>query len=290
MFESLLTISLVGLGVGIVFSMPIAGPVSILITSHGLKGQFRYCVTAAIGAAIVDWGVCFIAVHGFTRLFSWVVDFVPYILFGGSIVLFIIGLRIVKARFDFDHLDITKPSFQRIIKAKEKSGFWTGFFLNVSNPSIFFGWLMSSFVVMSIVASHGLNVGGIDHLIGNNVVIVNSFANNNSVTKEMMKPPKVPRIVQADPSKPNQKPEGKENYSELFHWFFSLSYAFFVALGTVIWFCLLAYFLVRNRTKLKIGLITKMIHGLGIFLCAFAVYLMGNAMGLFTSLVRAIPK
>ena len=290
MIESLITISLVGLGVGIVFSMPIAGPVSVLITSHGLKGQLRYCVTAALGAAIVDWVVCFIAVHGFTRVFGFIVDFIPYILFGGSIILFIIGLKIVKARFDLEHLDIKQTGLRRFIKVKEKGGFWTGFFLNASNPSIFFGWLTSSAVVMSFVASFGLNVGGIDHVIGNNVVIVNSFASNHSMTKEMMKPPRVPRIVNADASRSLKRQESEGKYSSIFQWLFSLSYAFFVAVGTVVWFCVLAYFLVRNRKKLKIGLITRMVHGLGIFLCVFAIYLMGSVMGLFASLMRVIPK
>jgi hypothetical protein len=143
---------------------------------------------------------------------------------------------------------------------------------------------------MSFVASMGLNVGGIDHVIGNNVVIVNGFASNHTVTKDMMKPPKVPMIVEAKSPRQQSEPESQGKYSELFQLLFSLSYAFFVAVGTVIWFAVLAYFLVRNRQKLKIGMITKMIHGLGIFLCAFAVYLMGSAMGLFTSLIRAIPK
>jgi threonine/homoserine/homoserine lactone efflux protein len=289
MIESLITISLVGLGVGFVFSMPIAGPVSILITSHGLKGQLRYCLFAALGAGIVDLVVCFIAVHGFTRLFGVVVDFVPYILFGGSIILFIIGFKIVKARFDLEHLDIKQSGLRRFFKVKEKGGFWTGFFLNASNPTIFFGWLTSSAVVMSFVASMGLNVGGIDHIIGNNVVIVNSYANSHSVTKEMMKPPKVPRIVEANTPRLKRQADPEE-YSDLFQWLFSLSYAFFVALGTVVWFSLLAYFLVRHRNKLKIGLVTKMVHGLGIFLCVFAVYLMGSAMGVFNSIIRAIPK
>jgi hypothetical protein len=84
--------------------------------------------------------------------------------------------------------------------------------------------------------------------------------------------------------------EVQGKYTDLFHWLFSASYAFFLALGTVIWFCILAYLLVRHRAKLKIGLITKMIHGLGIILCIFAVYLMGSAMGLFTSVSRALPR
>jgi len=284
MWESLITISLVGLGVGIVFSMPIAGPVSILITSHGLRGQLRYCITAALGAAIVDLAVCFIAVHGFTRLFSMVVEFVPYILFGGSIILFIIGLRIVRARFDFAHIDQQQTGLKRFRKVEEKSGFWTGMFLNASNPSLFFGWLTSSAVVMSFVSSVGLDVGGIDHVLGNNVVIVNSFANHHQVTKDMMRPAKVPRIQptpQMRAAPPEPPPQHSEKDSKLFQWLFSLSYSFFVAVGTIIWFCLLAYFLVKNREKLKVSLISRVIHGLGIFLCAFAVYLMGSALGFF---------
>jgi threonine/homoserine/homoserine lactone efflux protein len=264
--------------------MPIAGPVSILITSHGLRGHLRYCITASLGAAIVDLAVCFIAVHGFTRLLGMLVDFVPYILCGGSIILFIIGMRIVRARFDFTHLDINQTGLLRFRKVKEKkSGFWTGMFLNASNPSLFFGWLTSSAVVMSFVSSVGLNVGGIDHVLGNNVVIVNSFANHHQVTKDMMRPAKVPRIVEATTQKSTPGPEQAGHNSNLFQWLFSLSYAFFVAVGTVIWFCLLAYFLVKNREKLKIEWISNVIHGLGIVLCAFAVYLMGSALGFFTS-------
>jgi threonine/homoserine/homoserine lactone efflux protein len=258
--------------------------VSILITSHSLRGHLRYCITAALGAAIIDLAVCFIAVNGVTRLFGMVVDFVPYILFGGSIILFIIGLRIVRARFDFTQLDLDRPGLMRFRKVKEKkSGFWTGMFLNASNPSLFFGWLTSSAVVLSFVSSVGLNVGGIDHVLGNNIVIVNSFANHHQVTKEMMKPAKVPRIVESTIQRPLPPPDDKGRNSTLFQWLFSLSYAFFVAVGTVIWFCLLAYFLVRNRAKLKVELISKVIHGLGIVLCAFAVYLMGSALGFFTS-------
>ncbi len=273
MFESLITISLVGLAVGIVFSMPIAGPVSILITSHGLRGHLRYCITAAVGAAIIDMVECFIVVHGFTRLLGVIVDFIPYILMGGSVLLFIIGLRIVKARFDFDHLDLKSTGLRRLLKVQEKkSGFWTGFFLNLSNPSLFFGWLTSSAIVMSYVASVGLNVGGIDHLLGNNVILVNSYANQHSVTKDLLRPHNVPKIVEAETTRTSPPPAEEGKYWTLFHWLFSLSYAFFVALGTLIWFSILSYLLVRHRAKIKVQLVSKLIHGLGIFLCAFSVY------------------
>ena len=180
MVESIVTISAVGLVVGIIFSMPIAGPVSILITSHGLRGQLRYCFTAALGASIIDFTVCFIAVHGFTRLIGIFAEGIPYILFCGSIFLFIVGWKIVKARFDFEHMDIKQTGLKRILKKQEKSGFWTGLLLNASNPSLFIGWLTSSFIVISFVASLGLNVGGLDQMLGNNVGAINNMAKDRS--------------------------------------------------------------------------------------------------------------
>ena len=39
MIESIITMSIAGFLTGFIFSMPIAGPISIMITSNALKGQ-----------------------------------------------------------------------------------------------------------------------------------------------------------------------------------------------------------------------------------------------------------
>jgi threonine/homoserine/homoserine lactone efflux protein len=283
MLNSFLTISLVGLAVGIIFSMPIAGPVSILITSHGLRGQLRYCLTAAIGASIIDFIVCFIAVHGFSTLFGLYQYIVPYVLFGGSIFLFIVGLRIVKARFDFDHLDVKQSGLKRVLKLQEKSGFWTGLLLNASNPTLFLGWLTTSFFVMSFVSSVGLNVGGLDHMLNNNVVTVNSYANHTDKDKQIPGIT-VPKTMKTPAVRQTEKGAAEDVSSPPAQIFYSLSYAFFLAVGTIIWFSVLAYLLVRHRAKVSVNLISRVIHGLGIFLCGFAVYLLWRAVNVFTPL------
>jgi threonine/homoserine/homoserine lactone efflux protein len=278
MLESLITISCVGCAVGFIFSMPIAGPVSILITSHGLRGELRYCLTAALGAAIIDLLVCFIAVHGATKVLGLYAAVVPYALLAGAGLLFIVGMRIVKARFDFNHLDVKKTGVMRFWKLQEKNGFWTGLLLNASNPSIFFGWLTSSFIIISFVSSLGLHVGGLDHILVDNVDSVNKLAGQASGSEDI-----IPRIV--TPKQPTvpldeENPE-QTNQSELFQLFFSFSYASFVAAGTIVWFSLFSYFLVRNRKKLRIDIISKVIHGLGMFLCGFALFLVWRALDIF---------
>ncbi|MGB7567633.1 MAG: LysE family transporter [Chitinivibrionales bacterium] len=284
MVESIVTISAVGLVVGIIFSMPIAGPVSILITSHGLRGQLRYCFTAALGASIIDFTVCFIAVHGFTRLIGIFAEGIPYILFCGSIFLFIVGWKIVKARFDFEHMDIKQTGLKRILKKQEKSGFWTGLLLNASNPSLFIGWLTSSFIVISFVASLGLNVGGLDQMLGNNVGAINNMAKDRATSKEMIHSIKTPKAFITPAKSLTKTNVDLERPSPVFGLLFSLAYAFCVAVGTIIWFVPFSYFLVRHRTKLRVDLISKMIHGLGIFLCGFALYLMVRVIFIFTRL------
>jgi threonine/homoserine/homoserine lactone efflux protein len=281
MIESLLTISLVGLAVGFLFSMPIAGPISILITSHALRGQLRYCITAAIGASLIDMLVCLIVVNGFSRLLGKYADYVPYFLLVGSVILFIIGIRIVRAKFDFEHIDLKKTGLQRVIKIKDKSGFWTGLLLNASNPSIFIGWLTSSFIVLSFVASLGLNVGGLDQMLGNNVAAARTLTKKAGLKQENMK------VISAAVAKETElsalhthiQPVEIPQMPKYFRLFFSASYALCVAIGTVIWFIPFSYILVRFHQKIKVGIITKVIHVLGIILCCTAIYLMGRAIG-----------
>jgi threonine/homoserine/homoserine lactone efflux protein len=278
MLESLITISCVGCAVGFVFSMPIAGPVSILITSHGLRGELRYCLTAALGASIIDLLVCFVAVHGATKVLGLYAAVIPYALLAGAGFLFIVGLRIVKARFDLNHLDVKQTGIMRFWKLQEKNGFWTGLLLNVSNPSLFFGWLTSSFVILSFVSSMGLNVGGLDHMLVDNVASVNKYASHNPGSSGVIPSIAAPKLPLA-PLDGEKADQG--NPSGLFQMLFSFCYAFFVAAGTIVWFFLFSYLLVRNRKKLRVDIITNVIHGLGMFLCGFALFLVWRALDIF---------
>jgi threonine/homoserine/homoserine lactone efflux protein len=281
MLESLITIACVGFAVGFIFSMPIAGPVSILITSHGLRGELRYCLTAALGASIIDLFVCFIAVHGATKVLGLYATVIPYALLAGAVFLFIVGIRIVKARFDFNHLDVKQTGIMKYWKLQEKNGFWTGLLLNASNPSIFFGWLTSSFVIISFVSSLGLHVGGLDHQLVDNVASVNKYASHNPGRGDIIPSIAAPRLPSVPP---DQKSVEQQTPSELFQMFFSFSYALFLALGTIVWFFLYSYFLVRNRKKLRVDIISNVIHGLGIFLCGFALFLLWRALDIFITL------
>ena len=73
--------------------MPIAGPISILITSSALKGRLRYCNMVSLGASIADFAYVFVAVFGLTRLYSFYKPAMPYIFSVGSIFFLYLGYQ-----------------------------------------------------------------------------------------------------------------------------------------------------------------------------------------------------
>src|ERR1700683_3414934 len=174
--QSLLLLSAVGLLVGFIFSMPIAGPVSILITSNALKGKTKYCQQAAVGAAGADFIYVFLAVLGLTKFYAFFRPAMPYILLGGMIFLFFLGYK------------ISKTNMQEVSAKENKAGKWnirnglfTGFMLNFLNPTLFISWLTSSFIVITLVASLGFNTAGLNDRVDKSFTTMNSPGKDSSL-------------------------------------------------------------------------------------------------------------
>src|SRR5674476_134409 len=124
MTESIITMSIAGLLAGFIFSMPIAGPISILITTNALKGRLRYCNLVNIGASFDDFVYVFIAVFGLTKLYSLYKPVIPYIFSFGSLLLIYLGYKIYRTKIDIEHLE-DKTHIIEKIKKKEKGAFYT---------------------------------------------------------------------------------------------------------------------------------------------------------------------
>ena len=77
---NLIIISVIGLLVGIIFSIPVAGPTSIVIASNALNGRIRYCILLCIGASFADLVYVFISVYGLTMFYDLYKPYIPYVL------------------------------------------------------------------------------------------------------------------------------------------------------------------------------------------------------------------
>lgn len=257
MTESFITILLLGLLAGFFFSVPIAGPISILITSNALKGNTHYCNRVAIGGSLIEFIYVFIAVFGLTALYSLYNSIIPYILIIGSIFLFVVGIKIFKMKLDIEEIVKGKLKKEKYLK---KGGLRTGIFLNATNPSLFLGWFTSSFLLLTFASSIGLNTGGLDLLMQENVTSI------EEITGKHLKP-----LEEFENGIKIQ--EFSEEKESLPKGILSLTYAGSVAIGTVIWFYFLTKFLIKFRNKLNINLLNGIIKVLGLILIIISIYL-----------------
>ena len=268
MTTNLITISIIGLIAGFVFSMPVAGPVSIIITSNALKGKLRYCNLLALGASFADFLYVLVAVYGITHLFTLVSPVIPYILGAGSIFIIYTGIRIVRTKFDLEHID-EESSLSGLHGRREGGGIYTGFMMNFLNPTLFFGWMVSSFIVLSFAASAGFATGGLATSVDENIDQIRKI--DHTITEK----PEIPSYLKIDTLKIFKQTGGAKKTDPIpgySHLLISLLYSFFLAAGTVLWFFILAFFLVRFRKNLNINVINHLVQGLGIVLCLFGLF------------------
>ena len=86
------------------------------------------------------------------------------------VFLIYLGYKISKTKVDLEQIDEKNKVAK---KRKERGGFWTGFLLNFLNPTLFLGWLTSSFIIISIVSALGFNTGGLDKTVDTSFKTIN---------------------------------------------------------------------------------------------------------------------
>lgn len=248
--------------------MPIAGPISILITTNALKGRLRYCALVNIGASFATFTYVFFAVFGLTKLYPFYKPAIPYLFSLGSIFLLFLGYKIFRTKIDIEHFGENSFLSEKI-KKKERGGFYTGCIINFLNPTLFIGWLTSTFLVISFVSSLGFNTGGLNIVVDKSVKEISSI--EGSVTEDLkVLSPESFEIIKTPESKNNH--DGQTNFPAYFHLLISVFYALFLSLGSIIWFYILSSFLVRFRKAINIMFLSGFIKSLGVVLCLFGLY------------------
>jgi threonine/homoserine/homoserine lactone efflux protein len=268
MTSSILTVTITGLLAGFICSMPIAGPISILITTNALKGRLRYCILVNLGASLATFAYVFFAVFGLSKLYSLYQPAIPYLLALGSVFLLFIGYRIFKSKFDFEQLE-NKNQPKDKVKKKEISGFYTGCMINFFNPTLFIGWLTSTFLILSFVSSLGLNTGGLNKFVKQNVREIESI-DSTSINNDKIQSLNNEDVADyQDTKNPADKPSFIIKY---FHLLISIVYSLFVAGGSILWFYLLALGITRFRKFISFKKVSVFIRTLGIVLCIIGLY------------------
>ncbi len=259
MFESIITVLFIGFTAGFVFAMPIAGPISILITSNALKGKLRFCIRTALGASVVEFLYVLIAVYGMTLFFSAYSNVIPYLLIVGSLFLFFVGVKIFSSKLELQNIEESGKKINRSIK-ENKGGLRAGLIINLTNPSLFFGILTSSFIVLSFATSIGLNTGGLEMLVQENVESIQEFAGEtfNEIDSTFVDNTSIAKV------------RDHSSYSLLL----SIIYAVSLAVGGYLWLYILTKLLIKYRTKIKLAYLQWIIRGLSFLLFGISLYLL----------------
>jgi threonine/homoserine/homoserine lactone efflux protein len=265
MLLSFIIFSIAGFLAGFVLSMPIVGPIGILITSNALRGRLRFCIRTAMGAAISEFFYVFIVVYGVSSLFSFYAPFIPYLFIIGTIVLLATGIKIIYTKLDISHINDNGIVSDKL---KNKGGLRTGLLINLTNPSVLFSWLITSFLILSSLSSLGLSTAGFDKRLGETV-------------KEFKKIEQSASQQPLRPAPPHGHFESKENISSLSQISLSITFALAVSLGSLLYLSSYARFLVKNRTRLNLTLLAGIIKSLGGALLLLGIFMGYKAIHFF---------
>lgn len=264
--EPVITIIIIGFISGFILSIPVAGPINILITTNALLGKLRYCIRVAIGASVIEFFYVLIIVFGIVSLYKVYKPFVPYIIIVGSVILIVIGIKVMRTKFDLTNINLKEIIKDRIAN---KGGLTTGILINITNPSLFLGWLSSTFVIFSLASSLNLNTGGLDLIVKENLDTIKKINSQNESSQSI--------------ENNSVEYSNNNNNNELNPLVLSLIYASSLSFGSFVWLNFYSRIIVKYRNKLKIGLISWVIRLLGLGLIFIGIFLAYNSIKMFIS-------
>ncbi len=256
MLESIITLSVIGFIAGFLLSVPVAGPIAALIVSSSLHGRLRFANRVAAGSSFVEFFYVFLAMFGVTYLMKFYRPFIPYLFIAGGALILIVAIKIYKTGFYIS--DSSKEDDD-----EQKGGFRTGVGINATNPTLFFGWLTTSFIILSFASSIGLNTGGLDVILEENVTEISQYAEA--------------RIEKLDESKilreeletqRGKQTEVKPEHAVALSFFYALA----VSAGSYVWFFFFSRFIDKHKAKINTVFLNYFMKAMAVFLLFLAGY------------------
>ncbi len=254
MIESVITLSLIGFAAGFLLSVPVAGPIAALIVSSALRDKLRYAIRVAIGSSFVEFFYVFLAMFGVTYLMKYYQPFIPYLFIAGGVLIIVVAFRIFRVVFKISEID-------EDFNGEQKGGLRAGIAINATNPTLFFGWLTTSFIILSFASSVGLNTGGLDVILEENVTEISHYTETELTQLEKTK-------ILDEAIKNRPRNEVKPEHAVILSFFYALS----VSIGSFVWFFIFSRFVNRHRAKINTDYLNYFMKAMGVFLFFLSGY------------------
>ncbi len=126
----LLTLAL-GFAFGFVGSIPVAGPISLLVVAYSLQARYRDALALAAGGALAEGAYAALAFRGMSTLLARYPSALPWSRAAGAVVLTGLGIAFLRGH---------ASSGERKPSASHRRSFLTGFGLTALNPTLLVTW------------------------------------------------------------------------------------------------------------------------------------------------------
>lgn len=125
---------ILGFVLGFVGSMPIAGPISLLVLSRGLENRTSNALHLALGAALAEGCYAYLAFWGFSELLASHAWIDPVAKGAAAVILLGLGLRFASKKTEPRDAPPSNPA------VGNKRNFALGFTLTLLNPTLIATW------------------------------------------------------------------------------------------------------------------------------------------------------
>ena len=127
--------ALFGFAFGFIGSMPIAGPIAVLVLAFGLEDRFRAGVALAAGGALAEGSIAFLSFWGMSAILGLHPMIDPVMRVLGAVILIVLGtVFAIKTPSSS-----SKPTDDQK-KAGTRRSFFLGFTITALNPTLFATW------------------------------------------------------------------------------------------------------------------------------------------------------
>ncbi len=116
-----------------VTSIPVAGPIAVLVLQATLEGNRRKSVAIALGSAIAETIYAGLAFAGVTTMLTRVPLFLPVVRAIGAVILVIIGVHFIRKNASPANAEAKKEE-------PAERGWWMGATISALNPTLFVSW------------------------------------------------------------------------------------------------------------------------------------------------------
>ncbi|GAB4424787.1 MAG: hypothetical protein OHK0011_05640 [Turneriella sp.] len=127
---------------GFLGSMPVTGPIALIVFRSSMRGHFSRALRVVAGAAVAEVMYCALATFGYVQIIAAYPFLAKYIRYVGASFLVVLGIV-----FMFQKVHLSEESAP--VSERKNAGLVSGFLIAILNPTLFLTWGSASSTIFS---------------------------------------------------------------------------------------------------------------------------------------------